>query len=160
MSFLNVHKRNVLERIPINKRDITPGDIILFRYKGKKGISEKMVLCLDGLTGKFTTDNLLNTIDLSKFSPNVFKRFIERLDKPKLMNEERKGKIVTSLLIESSTEGQRKEFYKDTVSKFVKYNAYRTYTDIKIGAVRLISYNYADKQLGLKNEDLLQDTDT
>ena len=116
MSFLNVHKRNVLERIPINKRDITPGDIILFRYKGKKGISEKMVLCLDGLTGKFTTDNLLNAIDLSKFSPNVFKRFIERLDKPKLMNEERKGKIVTSLLVESSTEGLRKEFYKD------KYN--------------------------------------
>ena len=28
MSFLNVHKRNILERIPINKRDITPGDIV------------------------------------------------------------------------------------------------------------------------------------
>ena len=160
MNFLNIHKRNILDRIPINKMEITPGDIILFRYKGKEGTSQKMVLCLDGLTGKLTTDNLLNAIDLSKFSPSIFKRFIERLDRPRLVNEERKGKIVTSLLIESSTEGQRKEFYKDTVSKFVKYNAYRTYTDIKIGAVRLISYNYADKQLGLKNEDLLQDTDT
>jgi hypothetical protein len=26
--------------------------------------------------------------------------------------------------------------------------------------VRLVSYDYSDKQLGLKNEDLLQDTDT
>ena len=159
MSFLNVHKRNVLERIPINKRDITPGDIVLLRYKGNEGISEKIVLCLGGLAGKFATEDKLTAIDLDKFSPNVFKRFLGLLDKPKLMNEERKGKIVTSLLVESSTEGLRKEFYKDKVSKFVKYNAYRTYADDKIGAIKLISYNYADKQLGLKNEDLLQDTD-
>ena len=157
MSFLNVHKRNVLERIPINKKDITPGDIILFRYKGKEGTSEKMVLCLDGLTGKFTRDNLLNALDLNKLSKNIFKRFIGRVDNPKLVNEERKGKVITSLLIEANTEGERKEFYKDKVSKFVKYGAYRTYSDDKIGTVRLIHYNFGD--LGLTDENLLQDTD-
>ena len=65
MSFLNVHKRNILERIPINKRQITPGDIVLFRYKGKEGISEKIVLCLGGLAGKFATEDKLTAIDLT-----------------------------------------------------------------------------------------------
>ena len=157
MSFLNVHKRNVLERIPINKKDITPGDIILFRYKGKEGTSEKMVLCLDGVTGRFTRDNLLNAIDLNKLSKNVFKRFLNRIDNPKLVNEERKGKLITSLLIEANTEGQRQEFYREKVSKFVKYGVYRTYSENKIGTVRLINYNFGD--LGLTDENLLQDTD-
>jgi len=160
MSFLNVHKRNILERIPINKRDIQPGDIVLFRYKGKEGVSEKIVLCLGGLTGQFATENKLTAIDLDKFSPNVFKRFLGLLEKPKLINEERKGKIITSLLIEAETESDRQKFYDTKVKKFLQYDAYRTYIDKKINVVRLVSYDYSDKQLGLKNEDLLQDTDT
>ena len=111
MSFLNVHKRNILERIPINKRDIQPGDIVLFRYKGKEGVSEKIVLCLGGLTGQFATENKLTAIDLDKFSPNVFKRFLGLLEKPKLINEERNGRIITSLLIEAETESDRQKFY-------------------------------------------------
>ena len=67
MSFLNVHKRNALDKIPIDKRDIEPGDIVLFRYKGKKGMSEKIVLCLGGLAGKFATGDKLTAIDLDKF---------------------------------------------------------------------------------------------
>ena len=147
MSFLNVHKRNILDRIPINKRDITPGDIILFRYKGKDGVSEKMVLCLDGLTGKFTRDNLLNALDLDKLSKNILKLFILRVDEPRFIEEERKRKLILSLIVEANTEGERKEFYKDKVSKFVKYGAYRTYTDDNIGSVKLIHYDFGD--LGL-----------
>ena len=160
MSFLNVHKRNILERIPINKRQITPGDIVLFRYKGKEGMSEKIVLCLGGLAGKFATEDKLTAIDLDKFSPNVFKRFLGLLEKPKLINEERNGKIITSLLIEAETESDRQKFYNTKVKKFLQYDAYRTYIDKKINVVKLVSYDYSDKQLGLKNEDLLQDTDT
>ena len=160
MSFLNVHKRNILERIPINKRDITPGDIVLFRYKGREGMSEKIVLCLGGLAGKFATEDKLTAIDLDKFSPNVFKRFLGLLEKPKLINEERNGRIITSLLIEAETESDRQKFYNTKVKKFLQYDAYRTYIDKKINVVKLVSYNYSDKQLGLKNEDLLQDTDT
>ena len=159
MSFINVHKRNILERIPINKRDIIPGDIVLIRYKGKEGISEKIVLCLGGLAGKFATENKLTAIDLDKFSPNVFKRFLGLLEKPKLINEERNGKIITSLLIEAETESDRQKFYNTKVKKFLQYDAYRTYIDKKINVVRLVSYDYSDKQLGLKDEDLLQDTD-
>ena len=160
MSFLNVHKRNILERIPINKREITPGDIVSFRYKGKEGVSEKIVLCLGGLAGKFATEDKLTAIDLDKFSPNVFKRFLGLLEKPKLINEERNGKIITSLLIEAETESDRQQFYNTKVKKFLQYDAYRTYINKKINVVRLVSYNFSDKQLGLKNEDLLQDTAT
>ena len=160
MSFLNVHKRNALDKIPINKRDIEPGDIVLFRYKGKKGMSEKIVLCLGGLAGKFATEDKLTAIDLDKFSPNVFKRFIGLIDTPKLVNEKRNGKDITSLIIEAGTEGERQQFYNTKVKKFLQYNAYRTYTDKKISSVKLVSYDYSDTQLGLKNEDLLQDTDT
>jgi len=160
MSFINVHKRNILERIPINKRDIIPGDIVLIRYKGKEGKSEKIVLCLGGLAGKFATEDKLTAIDLDKFSPNVFKRFLGLLDKPKLVNEKRNGKDIISLLIEAKTEGERQRFYNTKVKKFLRYNAYRTYTDKKISAVKLVSYDYSNKQLGLKDEDLLQDTDT
>ena len=159
MSFINVHKRNILERIPINKREITPGDIVLFRYKGKDDISEKIVLCLGGLAGRFATEDKLTAIDLDKFSPNVFKRFLGLLEKPKLVNEERKGKIITSLLIEAETESDRQQFYNTKVKKFLQYDAYRTYIDKKITVVKLVSYDYSNKQLGLKNEDLLQDTD-
>ena len=160
MSFINVHKRNILERIPIRKREITPGDIVLFRYKGKDGISEKIVLCLGGLAGRFATEDKLTAIDLDKFSPDVFKRFLGLLKKPKLINEERKGKIITSLLIEAETESDRQQFYNTKVKKFLQYDAYRTYIDKKITVVKLVSYDYSNKQLGLKNEDLLQDTDT
>ena len=159
MSFLNVHKRNILERIPISKSDIQPGDIVLFRYKGKDGISEKIALCLGGLRGKFATEDKLTAIDLDKFSPDVFKRFLGLLEKPKLVNEERKGKIITSLLIEAETESDRQQFYNTKVKKFLQYDAYRTYIDKKITVVKLVSYDYSNKQLGLKNEDLLQDTD-
>ena len=159
MSFINVHKRNILERIPINKREITPGDIVLFRYKGKDDISEKIVLCLGGLAGRFATEDKLTAIDLDKFSPDVFKRFLGLLEKPKLVNEERKGKIITSLLIEAETESDRQQFYNTKVKKFLQYDAYRTYIDKKITVVKLVSYDYSNKQLGLKNEDLLQDTD-
>ena len=160
MSFINVHKRNILERIPISKSDIQPGDIVLFRYKGKDGISEKIALCLGGLRGKFATEDKLTAIDLDKFSPDVFKRFLGLLEKPKLVNEERKGKIITSLLIEAETESDRQQFYNTKVKKFLQYDAYRTYIDKKITVVKLVSYDYSNKQLGLKNEDLLQDTDT
>ena len=37
MSFFALHRRNVLERIPISKKEILPGDIIEFRYTKKDG---------------------------------------------------------------------------------------------------------------------------
>ena len=160
MSFLSTHRGNILDRTTISKRLIEPGDIIEFRYKGKEGISEKIVLCLGGLAGKFATEDKLTAIDLDKFSPNVFKRFIGLINTPKLVNEKRNGKDITSLIIEAGTEGERQQFYNTKVKKFLQYNAYRTYTDKKISSVKLVSYDYSDTQLGLKSEDLLQDTDT
>tara|TARA_R100001591_G_C4235927_1_gene153171 strand:- start:49 stop:540 length:492 start_codon:yes stop_codon:yes gene_type:complete len=163
MSFLALHRRNVLERIPISKKEILPGDIIEFRYTKKDGTKDLVIaICLDGLVGRFTTDDKLNAIKLEKFSMNVLKRFIQRIEKPALAMELRKGKPLTGLSLNAMTEGERQVFYQRIVKRFNQYNAYRTFIGKKMTAIKLISYDWAGNagQLGLKNEDLLQDTDT
>lgn len=163
MSFLALHRRNVLERIPISKKEILPGDIIEFRYTKKDGTKDLVIaLCLDGLVGRFTTDNKLNAIKLENFSMNVLKRFIQRIEKPVLAMELRKGKQLIGLSLNAMSEGERQAFYKRIVKKFNNYNAYRTFIGEKMTAIKLISYDWTGNagQLGLKNEDLLQDTDT
>ena len=163
MSFLALHRRNVLERIPISRKEILPGDIIEFRYTKKDGTKDLVIaLCLDGLVGRFTTDNKLNAIKLENFSMNVLKRFIQRIEKPVLINEERKGKKLIGLSLNAKSEGERQVFYDKIVRKFNNYNAYRTFIGEKMQTIKLISYDWAGNagQLGLKNEDLLQDTDT
>jgi len=52
-------------------------------------------------------------------------------------------------------------FYNKIVKRFNQYDAYRTFIEEKMTAVKLISYDWTRNagQLGLKNEDLLQDTD-
>ena len=163
MSFLALHRRNVLERIPISRKEILPGDIIEFRYTKKDGTKDLVIaLCLDGLVGRFTTDNKLNAIKLENFSMNVLKRFIQRIEKPVLITEERKGKKLIGLSLNAKSEGERQVFYDKIVKKFNNYNAYRTFIGEKMQTIKLISYDWAGNagQLGLKNEDLLQDTDT
>tara|TARA_B100000575_G_C22651538_1_gene399871 strand:- start:49 stop:540 length:492 start_codon:yes stop_codon:yes gene_type:complete len=163
MSFLALHRRNVLDRIPISKKEILPGDIIEFRYTKKDGTKDLVIaICLDGLVGRFTTDDKLNAIKLEKFSMNVLKRFIQRIEKPALAMELRKGKPLTGLSLNAMTEGERQVFYQRIVKRFNQYNAYRTFIGKKMTAIKLISYDWAGNagQLGLKNEDLLQDTDT
>jgi len=162
MSFLSLHRRNVLERIPISKKEILPGDIIEFRYTKKDGTKNLVIaLCLDGLVGQYTTDNKLNAIKLENFSMNLLKRFIQRIEKPALVLEARRGKELIGLSLKSKTEGERQVFYNKIVKRFNQYDAYRTFIEEKMTAVKLISYDWTRNagQLGLKNEDLLQDTD-
>ena len=51
-------------------------------------------------------------------------------------------------------------FYKRVASKFNKEKAYRTYSMDSMSSIKLIEYNFSDKILGIKDESLLQDTDT
>ena len=51
-------------------------------------------------------------------------------------------------------------FYKRVVSKFNKEKAYRTYSMDLMSSIKLIEYNFSNKTLGIKDESLLQDTDT
>jgi hypothetical protein len=72
--------------------------------------------------------------------------------------DERKNKEVVKVLIkESGLKGEI--FYKKVASKFTKYNAYRTYLPLEMKSVKLLEYDFQNKQLGLKDENLLQDTD-
>ena len=163
MSFLALHRRNVLERIPISKKEILPGDIIEFRYTKKDGTKNLVIaLCLDGLVGQFTTDNKLNAIKLENFSMNVLKRFIQRIEKPALVSEARKGKELIGLSLNAKSEGERQVFYNKIVKRFNQYDAYRTFIGEKMTAIKLLNYDWVGNagQLGLKDEDLLQDTDT
>ena len=130
-------------------------------YKSEKGIRPQVVLCLDGLTGKLTSDNKLNALKLENMSLAVFKRLLKDISSPVLISEERKGKEMIKILIEADTETQREKFYKDTLKKkYMKHNIYRTYIEENIKGVKLLEYDFTNKQLGLDNEDLLQDTDT
>tara|TARA_B100001057_G_scaffold112219_1_gene110348 strand:+ start:1112 stop:1603 length:492 start_codon:yes stop_codon:yes gene_type:complete len=163
MSYFALHRRNTLERIPISRKEILPGDIIEFRYTKKDGKKDLVIaLCLDGLAGRFTTDNKLNAIKLENFSMNVLKRFIQRIEKPALVSEARKGKELIGLSLNAKSEGERQVFYNKIVKRFNQYDAYRTFIGEKMTAIKLLNYDWVGNagQLGLKDEDLLQDTDT
>ena len=159
MRFLATHRKNVLSSRPINKREITPGDIIEFVYRSEEGNSIEIVICLDGLTGKLTNDNKLNAVKLENMSIPILKNFIKRIRKPVLLLEERNKKQMLKLNIQADTEAQRQVFYKRVVSRFVKHNIYRTYVDEKMTSIKLLEYDFKNKQLGIKDENLLQDTD-
>ena len=88
----------------------------------------------------------------------VFKRFLNRIGKPSLEEDERKNKKVVKLIIEGGQKGDM--FYKRVVSKFNKEKAYRTYSMDLMSSIKLIEYNFSNKTLGIKDESLLQDTDT
>lgn len=156
MSFLALHKRNIVDRISINKRDITPGDIIEFRYKTSKGNNLQLVLAL----GSIDKEKKLHAIKIENVSLNIFKKILVEIGSPSLMTDNRKNKQITKVIISGNTDTQKQTFYKNTLKKFVKQNIYRTYIGEKVTSVKLVEYNFGVKQLGLKNEDLLQNTDT
>ena len=159
MSFLSTHRGNILDRTTISKRLIEPGDIIEFRYKGKSGSGLKLVIVLNifPMSGSFKVKKL-HALTLSEISLPVFKRFLNRIGKPSLEEDERKNKKVVKLIIEGGQKGDM--FYKRVASKFNKEKAYRTYSMDSMSSIKLIEYNFSNQILGIKDESLLQDTDT
>ena len=158
MSYYATHRRNILDSIMTSKNDIQPGDIIEFRYKGKDKNSLQLVLCLNELARD--KEKKLHALKLENISLSQFKQILTRIGNPKLMIDNRKNREVIKVVIEGNTKGERQMFYKNVAKRFSKFNAYRTYIGKNITAVKLIEYDFGVKQLGLKNEDLLQDTDT
>ena len=79
-------------------------------------------------------------------------------EKEKLVKENRKNQEYIKLNISGETDSQRKQFYDKVVRSF-KFDMYRTYIGKEIKALKLLHYDFGVKQLGLKNENLLQDTD-
>jgi len=157
MSFLATHRKNILDSVGISQNDIQPGDILEFRYKGKSKNNLQIVLCLNAL--KKDKEKKLHALKLENISLNQFKQILTRIGNPKLMIDNRKNREVIKVVIEGNTEGERQIFYKKVAKRFSKFDVYRTYIGKNITAVKLIEYDFGVKQLGLKNEDLLQDTD-
>ena len=162
MSFLGTHRSKILDRLPITYRDIQVGDVLEFRYRGKKSTSAQpkivIVINIFPVRGSWA-DKRVHAFDLKMLSPGVLKRILNRIGKPILEIDERKNKEVVKVLIkESGLKGEI--FYKKVASKFTKYNAYRTYLPLEMKSVKLLEYDFQNKQLGLKDENLLQDTDT
>ena len=158
MSYYATHRRNILDSVGISPNNIEPGDILECRYKGKSRNSLEIVLCLNAL--KKDKEKKLHALKLENISLSQFKQILTRIGNPKLMIDNRKNREVIKVVIEGNTEGERQRFYKNVAKRFSKFNAYRTYIGKNITAVKLIEYDFGVKQLGLKNEDLLQDTDT
>jgi hypothetical protein len=158
MSYYSTHRKNILGSIVISRNDIQPGDILEFRYKGKSKNSLQIVLCLNEV--KKDKEKKLHALKLENISLSQFKQILTRIGNPKLMVDNRKNREVTKVVIEGNTEVERQSFYKNIAKRFSKFNVYRTYIGKNITAVKLLEYNFGVKQLGLKNEDLLQDTNT
>ena len=158
MSYYATHRRNILDSVGISQNNIEPGDILEFRYKGKSKNSLEIVLCLNALNKD--KEKKLHALKLENISLSQFKQILTRIGNPKLMIDNRKNRKVIKVVIEGNTEGERQRFYKNVAKRFSKFNAYRTYIGKNITAVKLIEYDFGVKQLGLNNEDLLQDTDT
>ena len=158
MSYYATHRRNILNSVGISQNSIAPGDILEFRYKGKSKNSLEIVLCLNAL--KKDREKKLHALKLENISLSQFKQILTKIGNPKLMIDNRKNREVIKVVIEGNTKGERQRFYKNVAKRFSKFNAYRTYIGKNITAVKLIEYDFGVKQLGLKNEDLLQDTDT
>ena len=158
MSYYATHRRNILNRTTIIKNDIQPGDIIEFRYKGKGQSSLEIVLCLN--VYKKDKEKKLHALKLENISLVQFKQILIRIGEPKLMLDVRKNKEVIKVVIPGVSDNERQAFYNRVVKKFNKFDIYRTYIGKNITAVKLLDYDFGVKQLGLKNEDLLQDTDT
>ena len=158
MSFIATHRKNVLGNIRINANEIQPGDILEFRYKGKTGTSGlEIVIALNDI-GK-DKEKKLHALKLENLSLAKFKQVILRMtEKEKLVKENRKNQEYIKLNISGETDSQRKQFYDKVVRSF-KFDMYRTYIGKEIKALKLLHYDFGVKQLGLKNENLLQDTD-
>ena len=91
----------------------------------------------------------VHAFDLKMLSPGILKRILSRIGTPILEIDERKNKEVVKVLIkESGLKGEI--FYKKVASKFTKYNAYRTYLPLEMKSVKLLEYDFQNKQLGLK----------
>ena len=115
-------------------------------------------MCLNEF--KRDKEKKLHALKLENISLAQFKQILIRIGNPKLMLDVRKNKQITKVVIKGKSEGDRQIFYNKVVQRFNKFNIYRTYIGENIKAVKLVEYNFGVKQLGLKNEDLLQDTDT
>ena len=147
MSFLTTHRRNIIDTLTINKNQIEPGDIVEFRYKSKKGNKLEIVLALNNIMKD--SEKKLHAIKLENMSLPLFKRILNEIGNPVLTTDTRKNKEITKVILEGDTESQRQGFYTNTLKKFTKENIYRTYLGKNITSVKLVEYNFKNKQLGL-----------
>ena len=147
MSFLTTHRRNIIDTLTINKNQIEPGDIVEFRYKSKKGNNLEIVLALNNIMKD--SGKKLHALKIENMSLPLFKRILNEIGNPVLTTDTRKNKEITKVILDGDTESQRQGFYKNTIKKFTKENIYRTYLGKNITSVKLVEYDFADKQLGL-----------
>jgi len=147
MSFLTTHRRNIIDTLTINKNQIEPGDIVEFRYKSKKGNKLEIVLALNNIMKD--SEKKLHAIKLENMSLPLFKRLLNEIGNPVLTTDTRKNKEITKVILDGDTETQRQGFYTNTLKKFTRENIYRTYLEKNITSVKLVEYNFKNKQLGL-----------
>tara|TARA_A100001515_G_scaffold132747_1_gene121435 strand:- start:113 stop:556 length:444 start_codon:yes stop_codon:yes gene_type:complete len=146
MSFLTTHRRNIIDTLTINKNQIEPGDIVEFRYKSKKGNTLEIVLALNNIMKD--SEKKLHAIKLENMSLPLFKRLLNEIGNPVLTTDTRKNKEITKVILEGDTETERQGFYTNTLKKFTRENIYRTYLEKNITSVKLVEYNFKNKQLG------------
>ena len=143
------HKRNIKRTHPLSKEKIEAGQIILFRYSGKKSkASDKLAIVLNvwPFAGNQSVRKV-HAMSLNNLSLPAFRQFLNKLQVPRLEYDD--NKKMFNVLLESGTRGS--EFYKSVVSKFNKEDAYRTYTLRNITSPKLVEYNFEKINLTFKS---------
>ena len=141
MSFYMTHKRNIKRILPLTKAMISPGQIILFRYQGKKdgSVKDKLAVVLNVFPPSGPpAKRKVHAISLNQLSLPAFRIFLNTVGTPRLVYD--KTKKIFNILLEGGRSGRA--FYYSIAKKFNKENAYRTYTLENLTSPKLIEYDF------------------
>ena len=154
--YLQIHRGNILGRIPTNVNNVQNGSVVEFNYRKKDGSQKKyMVIALSSYVprGKAIKTKLLSALSMNNMSVDLMRRFAKVVGLPAVDESVitpsgmRKGLMTKFLIPESrpgGTETDAQQFYELLRSKrFLVDKCYRTYKMSNMSQIRLLAYDYS-----------------
>ena len=153
--YLQIHRGNILGRIPTSINNIHNGSIVEFNYRKKDGTDKKyMVIPLSSYVprGKHIKTKLLSALSMNNMSVDLMRRFAQVVGSPavdetiKTPRGMRKGLMTKFLIPESrpgGTETDAQQFYELLRRKrFLVDKCYRTFLTKDIKMISTLEYDF------------------
>jgi len=153
--YLQIHRGNILGRLPTNINKVQNGSIVEFNYRKKNGSEKKyMAIALSSYVprGKDIKTKLLAGISMNVMSVDLMRRFAKVVGLPAVDESVitppgmRKGLMTKFLIPESrpgGTETDAQQFYELLRrKKFLVDKCYRTFLIKDIKTVSTIEYDF------------------
>tara|TARA_Y100000590_G_C15035313_1_gene756683 strand:+ start:40 stop:540 length:501 start_codon:yes stop_codon:yes gene_type:complete len=153
--YLQIHRGNILNRIPTSVTKILNGSVVEFNYRKKDGTNKKyMVIALSSYVprGKGLKTKLLSALSMNVMSIDLMRRFSKVVGLPAVDESiktpigMRKGVISRFLIPESrpgGTETDAQQFYEMLRGrKFLVEKCYRTFLTKDINMISTIEYDF------------------